>query len=275
MKSAIMKTAAGVFGLVAAGTVTAASAADLPVPQLAAAFPPVVVPAWGGLYVGVNIGYADDDFAYPYTIRAAGRTQTSLNASLNSSNLLGGGQIGYNFAFPHIALPYDGGIVLGAEADYDATSIAGNTQLSAVSPDGGTPGGGNVGSRLTSLGTARGRLGLSFGRLLIFGTGGFAFGETHDISNITLGRGAFTTSSSAMHTGKAYGGGIEFLVTQNVTFKLEYLRANLDIKPIASGATITRSFGLSGQPQANIVRGGVNYKFDFFNAPSAPVVAAY
>jgi opacity protein-like surface antigen len=91
----------------------------------------------------------------------------------------------------------------------------------------------------TALGTIRGRLGYAYDRLLIYGTGGFAYGAIeHSASLDVPGLGALANANlKTTEIGFAYGGGIEYALpldvflhltnTSAVTLKAEYLRYDL------------------------------------------------
>ena len=148
----------------------ASFAADLPIRSAAPAPVYAAVPmfTWTGLYVGVNAGYAGDKFEYPFSaaITGGGPVLATGSASLNSSGFTAGGTIGYNWQF-------GGGWVIGLEGDYNWANVEG--KLNA-----GINGFGSleVGSELTSFGTARVRLGYGFDRALFYVTGGYAYGRT-------------------------------------------------------------------------------------------------
>ena len=273
-----MKTLA-IAGMTLAVMTGAGLAADLPRPA-----PPVpfVLPApvfvWSGPYIGVNVGYGGDSYRYPFTLGAPAGSITSPNASLNSSGILGGGQVGYNFQLPIAPLgPYASSIVVGVEGDFDAASINGQGVLFGTSLLPGGNATGSAGTRTTAFGTARGRIGATIGRALFYGTGGFAFAEANTKSFATIGGiGNVATDRSRTHSGVAFGGGVEYLVTRNVSFKVEYLRASLDTKAVASGTAGVRSYAIGERPTENIIRAGLNYRLDVFGAvPLAPVVARY
>ena len=95
------------LGSVAALAMSAAGAmaADLPVRSTAPA-PIFVAPifTWTGFYVGLNAGYAGNQFNYPFSgdvapYRDRERIPYSGSANVNSSGFLGGAQIGYNWQF--------------------------------------------------------------------------------------------------------------------------------------------------------------------------------
>lgn len=269
-------TIAGTTLIVMAGS---SLAADLPKTTPSVPFvepPPAFV--WSGPYAGVNVGYGGDSYRYPLTLGAPAGSITTPNASLNSSGILGGGQIGYNLRLPVEPLgPYGTSILVGVEGDFDAASINGQGVLAGTSRLAGGNATGSAGTRTKAFGTARGRIGATVGRALFYGTGGFAFAEANTKSSATIGGiGNISSDRTRTHTGVAFGGGIEYLVTRNISFKVEYMRATLDTKIVASGTSGGRSYSIAERPTENIVRAGVNYRFDVFGAgPLAPVVARY
>ena len=116
-------------------------------------------------------------------------------ANLSDSGFTAGGQIGYNWqgsGWP------GGGVVVGFEAD----AMYMDTDKSDIVGPGGT----NFSSGLNFLGTARGRLGYAFNQFLVYGTGGFAYGNVNSrvVSNAVDGSvnsiGRATASTPATPT---------------------------------------------------------------------------
>jgi outer membrane immunogenic protein len=134
------------------------------------------------------------------------------------------------------------------------------------------------------LGTVRGRLGyLVKPRLLVFGTGGFAFGHVNSSTNISQHLvGPFggvqkdfgaDYSVSKMLGGWIVGGGFEWMFAPNWTAKIEYLYYDLGV---TSSGQIADPFTIPSPPttyyfvndvqtttrfNGNIVRVGLNYRF--------------
>jgi outer membrane immunogenic protein len=256
-----------------------AFAADLPSRKEAPVYvPPPPPPMWTGFYGGLNIGggwdansgqsgasaYYDPNYAIGAVPNAAvGPNLFFLpngNTLGSAGGVVGGAQIGYNFQFNQF--------VLGVETDFQGTSISGggnNAPLtlfqspynpnSYLTPIGAVTGG-NV--DLSWFGTVRGRVGyLITPTLLIYGTGGFAYGQVS----------AFGFSTTP--TGWTAGGGVEWMFAPHWSAKAEYLYVDLSNCGGNGGWNIGQSF----QPQINVVRAGVNYHFNW-GAP-APVLAKY
>ena len=276
MKNLLASTAIALA--LAAGS---AMAADLPSRKEAPVYvpPPPPPPMWTGFYGGLNIGggwdansgqsgasaYYDPRFqigAIPNT--AVGPNLFFLpngNTLGSAGGVVGGAQVGYNFQFNQF--------VIGAETDFQGTSISGGGNNSPLtlfqSPYGGanaylTPIGAITGANtsLSWFGTVRGRVGyLITPTLLIYGTGGFAYGQVSAFG--------FNTTP----TGWTAGGGVEWMFAPHWSAKAEYLYVDLSNMSGYGAWNIGQSF----QPQINVVRAGVNYHFNW-GAP-APVVANY
>ncbi len=249
---------------------TAAMAADLP-PVPATVAPLVPAFSWTGIYLGVNIGYGGDHFVYPFALNATdGSGGISGTASVTSGGVLGGGQVGYNWAFANSFL-------LGFETDFDAAAISGKVGLTAQGFSG--PGVLTVsgGSKIVNLGTARGRVGYAWDRFLVYATGGFAYGEVSSEVNIAVPNGGgLAVSGTPLRTGWTVGAGFEYAITNNLTIKTEYLYVNLGTNSALYNGVILGDINanVNQKTTANIVRAGLNYKFDWFSAPPA-VVAKY
>lgn len=122
----------------------------------------------------------------------------------------------------------------------------------------------------------RGRIGwLATPNLLLFGTGGFAQAGTRLLSFRLLGFGAICTSgvicfagsSSEIRTGWTAGGGVEWLLDQHWSAKIEYQFVDLGTETVRITAlvpfaeTTPASFNAAFHDRFNVVRLGLNYRF--------------
>lgn len=283
--------------VVAAG---AALGADLPNTKEAPAYapPPPPVFSWTGFYIGVNGGYGgnsiryeDNDPGHLNPGEAAGGPLHGVHddtTQLTSSGFLAGGTVGFNYEFPA------SNFVVGFEGDFDWSNIRGQWSEGSSAP--GSAYGEGFGSRLNWLATARARIGYAvttpFGNLLPYVTGGGAFGSVTDYQYSwgSAGEGCDGTvllgCGSESHTwaGWTAGAGLEYAITQNITLKAEYLYIDLGNHGINDdgiygpadprhnsdpGRQLTEHF------TTNVVRVGLNWKFDWFSPPPAPVLAKY
>ncbi|GLS20797.1 porin [Labrys miyagiensis] len=150
----------------------------------------------------------------------------------------------------------DDGVTLGAEAGYNfqmGNIVFGPTaDLSYSFMDGkGTPGAlPRTRSNVDMVGSVRGRLGYAFDRILIYGTGGYAFANL-EIKNAVAG------SDSATLSGWTAGLGAEYLWGEHATLRVEYRRSEFsehNFQTLPPGQTKVGA-GL------NIFSGGFVYKF--------------
>ncbi len=248
----------------AALSVGSAFAADLPSRKEPPAYippPPPPVMTWTGFYGGLNIGggWQDSSSSNVWNGVWGGGSGNS------NGGVVGGGQIGYNYQLSPM-------FVVGVETDFQGTSIGsgGQNNLWAV---GWAPfGGGNVSTaRINWFGTVRGRVGLTFpgwSQFMIYGTGGFAYGEVQ--------RNLWWNQNSAVQTGWTAGGGVEWMFLPNWSAKAEYLYT--EISGNDQNWWFNPGIGLNNvnnRTRFHTVRAGVNYHFNLFGGGSAPVLAAY
>ncbi|MCJ2100200.1 outer membrane protein, partial [Methylobacterium sp. E-046] len=197
-----------------------AFAADLP---RRAAPPPVFTPVpvftWTGAYFGINAGYAFDassnsnsnsTFTVPGAFTASGAPVSATFGNRSQDGFSGGGQVGYNYQFTP-----GSGVVIGVEADAQYLDF-GRSRNNAITSAAVAPGYYVTDPRgLSSLdffGTVRGRLGYAFDRVLVYGTGGFAYGS----GSADRSCGGYAGNDSC-RTGYAVCGGIEYaLATEPV-----------------------------------------------------------
>ena len=145
---------------------------------------------WTGFYIGGNAGYAlgnaDTDLdPLPDAATFFGLEPTTLHP--DPPGFIGGGQIGYNWQ-------WNKWLVLGGEADFQGTDIEGHDRLFNFRDITGTTNGPDsfifAHERMQWFGTARGRIGFApFCRLLIYGTGGLAYGNIDYSANTSFENG--------------------------------------------------------------------------------------
>jgi outer membrane immunogenic protein len=244
--------------LAVALTAGSAVAADLPSHKAPPPYiPPPPIMTWTGFYAGLNLGGG---------FLASNSSNQGWNWGGNGNNsggVVGGGQIGYNFQVTPM-------FVVGVETDFQGTSIGsggGNNNWGWIF---GFPGGGGS-ARINWFGTVRGRVGITLlsPQLLLYGTGGFAYGEVQ--------RNGWWNQSSAVQTGWTAGGGAEYMFMPNWSAKVEYLYTRISGTGNNNNWWVFNpGFGLNSpnnRTRFHTIRAGVNYHFNF-GAP-APVLAKY
>lgn len=272
---------------------TASFAADLPSFK---APPPPPPPAfsWTGFYIGVNAGghwggpltaFSATDFPAPGGLPGGlgfllYNGYFPLYGPSAPSGFIGGGQIGYNYQY--------GQFVVGLQADFNG--MTGDTKLATFTGNDATVPiaiAQSINQHIDWFGTVLGRVGWTpMDRLLIYGAGGWAFGHSA-MSFTQAAPGAnppfAAYASGSGNSGWAAGGGVEYAWTNNWTTKIEYLRYDLGtstattyfIYPAIDGVTLDSFSTMTARTHhtGNIVRAGVNYKFDW--DVLGPVVAKY
>jgi outer membrane immunogenic protein len=249
-----------------------AFAADLP----SRAPPPVYVPpapifTWTGIYIGGQIGYA------------WGTSNTNLgdnfgdytSFSTNNSGVIGGAHVGYNLQLSQF--------VVGLEGDVDGSSLSktvyGDPLIGAGTGFGvfvPTTISGNLGVQ----GSIRGRVGYAWDRVLLYATGGVAFGGFNGSISTPIGY----DSASTTRVGWTLGGGLEYAVTNNWSIRAEYrytqfghstVYANNSFGPSGVYYPLLGAIGAYGNRTINENRVQIGFSYKFDTAAPAPVVAKY
>ncbi len=236
MKRLLLTTVSlGVLGFVAP-----ALAADLPLYTKAPAIESRVYD-WSGFYAGVFGGGGYGNHNLTNTNGPTGNANFTANYS--SQGALAGGELGYNVQ--------SGAIVGGIEADFAWFDINGNDNFAL---------GSNEATSLRSGGTLRARGGIAVDRLMLFFTGGWAYGDLrHTSTDPVLGIDQF----SAHRNGLTAGAGISYAITNNLIGKFEYRYYNFGSYTRAGLPTFTAN----GQLPYNVgntystVTLGLDYKF--------------
>ncbi len=186
---------------------------------------------WDGPYLGITMGGAYGD----YTLFSP----SGLGPDVDVDDIVGGATIGIN-------LSAGSGFLLGIEADISS------------GPDGVTSQGtagpfwscnsGACNADIEYFGTVRARLGFTSGNMLIFATGGYAYGDVEGGILNSAQQGSGSAS------GWAAGLGIEGAWSQ-LSLKLEYLHVDLGDIPFGRGIG-TEPF--EGDGDFDVIRIGIN-----------------
>lgn len=281
---------------------SSAYAADLPSVKAAP-----VVPAWtwNGFYVGLNAGggWSSGNSQYGNTLY-----RSSTDGPINGYNLagptwnipssfagvIGGAQAGYNYTLTPM-------FIVGIETDFQGTSMSGSGNSAGIVPRNGVWSPSTAyaysSNAIDWFGTVRGRLGVlpssSMGNVLIFMTGGFAYGGGNAANNFTTvvsdpvdvsyGAAVARANNNSLLTGWTAGGGAEWSPSSLPAWslKVEYLYTDLgSVRSSAYGLGPTNggqgymlnAISNSNAYRFNLVRAGINYHF---NLAATPVVTKF
>src|SRR5215218_5700342 len=242
-----------------------AAAADMRMPMKA---PPMIAPifSWTGFYIGVNGGGgfgAGHNAIVNETLAGVPFVSGTWPGSGNFGKLdpaggFGGGQIGYNYQVQNW--------VFDIETDIQGASIK-DTAGATLPYIGASTITANVSQKIDWFGTVRGRLGIAFDRVLLYGTAGFAYGQTSTglTMSDTLG---FTAANSAKSTktGWVAGGGVEWAFAPNWSVKGEYQYIDLGRKGVTAQeflGVVPTAFAVSTSARTDFHTGriGINYRF--------------
>jgi outer membrane immunogenic protein len=190
------------------------------------------------------------------------------------NGVIGGAQIGYNWRM--------GSLVTGVEADFQGSGIKGlasrSTERPGLNNNGGIDGSSrSTDARLSWFGTLRGRLGMiATPDLLLYGTGGLAYGRVSNSANTRIFDGDpatpisvdFPATVSKVKAGWTAGAGAEWMFASKWSARIEYLYVDLGSVSAIGNATALSATVFNGglvkytwQTRENIVRAGVNYHF--------------
>lgn len=280
---------------VAAFASTSASAADLaPRPYVKA---PVAerVASWTGFYLGGQVGGAwadrtanftpDDASAFIFNPGLPGAPAVPGQVapgphSFAMSGVTGGVEAGYNWQLGRNWL-------IGIEGDFSGSNLGGSGRETQplVAPNFTQTM--SAEQKVDWWGSIRARVGmLASPDLLLFATGGFAYGRVSSSDSYSTNGGAFGVnlngrsffcatdatcfagSTSNVQTGWTVGGGGEWRFAPRWSLKLEYLYVNLGRSSVTASAlttffTPTPSTYTAdlGRTDFHVVRAGVNYQF--------------
>jgi outer membrane immunogenic protein len=243
-----------VGGLVAAGAIVGAAsafAADLPAQVYKAAPAPVAVPvafSWTGFYIGGHVGATRTRSQFDGVTRAElfpgfisvggipalapivvvpSRFGDLPAVSSSNTGFIGGGQLGYNWQISNF--------LLGFEGDASWARTRASAAFAPVDPFGFVTLTGTYGTNIDWTASARGRLGVTFDRVLVYATGGAAFIGGDITSGFVLtnpvpaiffpnpGFSGITAASARFNAvGWTVGGGIEWAFADNWSIAGEY-----------------------------------------------------
>lgn len=224
--------------------------ADMGLPTPAPAYvPSAMLYDWSGFYVG---GFGS--YTWSHTTSTTTSTVSGLSSAPTTFNTTAahvGGQIGLDYMLPSR-------IVIGIVGDLSSGQRS--PLITTVSAFGTSTGQ----SQTTVNGTVRGRLGYAIDRVLLYGTGGWAWSSGHATrtqNSGTVGNAIAGTTEDVSITPEGWtaGGGAAFAVTQNLNVFAEYRYTNVKS---SAGFQISQ-LSTSSTSKINTVEVGLNLKVDW------------
>ena len=178
---------------------------------------------WTGLYVGANAGVAWNNSSVDNDIYTLGERLDQLENKIdgNQAAFTAGGLLGYNYQIDKV--------VLGIETDFNYLGFSdGNNQSYTL---GGYDITSNSSFDANWFGTIRGRLGFALDNVLLYGTGGVAYGHMSADGKTSIDdAGTVTTykgSTDSTNWGWTIGAGAEYGI-DNWSIGVEYLYVDLN-----------------------------------------------
>jgi iron complex outermembrane recepter protein len=247
-------------------------------PPLFYKVPIVTAWSWAGPYLGFNLGYSAGKSKTDalFSDATLGTPLFAAGSSDSLKGLIGGVQAGFNWQAGNWVAGLEGDIQMsgqGATPSYVCPGAVCNPTI--VDFDAPVTADFVQGHKLDSFGTLRGRLGTTITPdVIAYATGGLAVGSIRTTINLS-GAGfdadgnpfAFSAPFSVLKIkpGWTVGAGLEGRLFGNVTGKVEYLY--MDFGTVSASVTnplnaTPITFSASSHITDNIVRAGVNYKFD-------------
>jgi outer membrane immunogenic protein len=256
--------------LAVASLARTAQAADLPV-KVPSVLPTAAAdPGWTGFYIGLHAGYGwGQNGGTSFTDSPPGSLAASFAAGLlprfigaDPQGALGGEQFGYN-------LQITPQWVLGLQADFSSTSIKGSGTYNFATVPGVAFGSTtHAAQSLDWLATVRGRAGYTFDHILLFGTGGVAFGAVKTDVEVNVPALPSTAANPGMtttRTGWAAGAGAEYALASHWTTSIEWLHYDLGHSTISAQqitAGVPTPIFLDGTSvtRGNVLSAALNYR---------------
>jgi outer membrane immunogenic protein len=167
---------------------------------------------WSGFYVGGHAGYVTGD-----------SDTVGLVGDADWSGFLGGGLAGYNWQHCSFVVGFEADIGFGDVDDSDAAVNDIEIDLN---------------------GHARIRFGLPFDNIMPFVAGGLAIADV-DLSSAAV-------SDSKTHIGYSVGGGLDFMATENIVVRAEYIFDDYESKSYG---------GVDVDGYTHTIRGAVIWRF--------------
>lgn len=208
---------------------------------------------WSGFYVGGHAGFGWQDVDGIFDQGGAPGGPYDLG-DFDVDGFVGGGHAGVNAQWNWAVVGIEGDVSFAAAEDTFAGSpLAGSTI--------------EVSDELDLLASVRGRVGIAWNNLLVYGTAGVGYAEYEFTSTFTnIGFNPETDSVGSSDWGPAFGGGLEYGVG-NLVLRVEGLHYDVESNFTFAGGEIpdadaTDFIDWGG---VTVIRGGASYKFNWLS----------
>jgi outer membrane immunogenic protein len=226
--------------------------------------PPPPVFTWTGFELGVQVGGGVGRTSVKVDGNSAPFPAGPSFASYTSTGPFGGIHVGYNYQFA-------GPIVVGVQLEYNFAGITKNASAPPLN---------FLNTAIREFGSADGRIGVAFDRLLLYAIGGFAYGDIRSqiqLNGLAPGVIDFFTVN---RYGFDVGGGLEYNFYGNWTARAEYRyydwgTRGFNTAGFGSPVNAIIPFAIPNHRSRETMqtgRIGLTYKF---GGPATPVVAKY
>jgi opacity protein-like surface antigen/outer membrane receptor protein involved in Fe transport len=205
---------------------------------------------WTGIHIGIDGGYSWANSSGTLT-SAAGVPSAPYNYSVTGP--FAGAFIGGDYQINRF--------VVGVEGDWQSSNLIGNSQASSsFNMPAGTFAGDpfTIGTTMKDYGSIRARLGVAFDRFLVFGTGGWAWGNPSNAYALAGAAPFFT--NGGLSSGWTAGAGIDYAITDKIFGRVEYRYSSLEKSDFVNVAS--NSVDTANKVPINDFRAGIAYKFD-------------
>lgn len=226
--------------------------------------------SWTGCHLGGNLGWIGDDSKVvtspsatfnPVTTPAE-RARATRTYGFDDSSVTGGGQIGCDWQ------PAASAWVFGLETDINAVDLGKSYRVAYPASPPWLASTDTIGFNLDWYGTLRARVGYAWDSLLLYATGGLAYGRVTSsfVSAVPASTSQFQGDDSKTKAGWTVGGGGEWAFADRWTMRAEYLHIDLgsfgyNAPNVLAANPLGAQWHADVDARADVVRFGVNYQF--------------
>lgn len=212
---------------------------------------------WTGFYVGANAGVSWNNSSLDQNVFIGGARANDLRNTIDGDQaaFTAGGILGYNYQIDQV--------VLGVEADFNYLGFSDSNKndiLVLTAPAAPADSYSRTSFDANWFGTIRARLGFAVDNVLIYGTGGAAYGHMQADGKLVLGDDVWKGSTETTNWGWTVGAGAEYGIDK-WSLGLEYLYVDLGDAQWDSNVIGDAKFKGNVDYAFSTVRATVKYRF--------------